>query len=468
MTTAAPISGPLDELRSPPELPGGLPWFGHAAAFARDPVGFLRRGRSRAGAVFSFTLLGNRVVVLSGPAAQEAVFRADEALLSPREAYRFMVPVFGEGVAYGTEPAVMDEQLGFVVHALTAKRLQIYAEFMVKEAEEYFDTWGQHGTVDLYDAMNELTVRIASRCLVGAEFRARLTDELPRLYHDLEGGIRLAGLVNPYLPLAPFRRRDRARDRITQVITDVIAERRARGDDRTEDFIATLMAAHYADGSPLPDATVAGLLLTLIFAGQHTSTVLATWTGVLLLEHSQHLPAVLTEQDRVFADDSAMTLGKLRQMTMLEWCVKEAERMHPPLVVLMRMAMGEFVHDRYRVPAGSLVMISPGVSHRLPDVFSDPDSYDPYRFAPDREEDRRTPYGLIGFGGGKHRCVGLAFAYQQVKVIWSVLFRRYELKLFDQPMRPDYSTFVAGPRRPCRVRYRCRGPHPKRSEVMTT
>jgi sterol 14-demethylase len=183
---------------------------------------------------------------------------------------------------------------------------------------------------------------------------------------------------------------------------------------------------------------------------------------VLLLEHSQHLPAVLAEQDRLFAGDSAATLGNLRQMTMLEWCVKEAERLYPPLVVLMRMVMSEFIYDRYRVPPGSLIMISPGVSHRLPEVFNDPDSYDPYRFAPGREEDRRTPYALIGFGGGKHRCVGLAFAYQQVKVIWSVLFRRYELKLLDPPMRPDYSTFVAGPRRPCRVHYRCRGPQSQR------
>ncbi|MBV9314490.1 MAG: cytochrome P450, partial [Pseudonocardia sp.] len=345
MIAVAASGGRPGELRSPPKLPGSVPWFGQVAAFARDPVGYLRWGRDRAGAVFSFMLLGSRVVVLSGPAAQEAVFRADEALLSPREAYRFMVPVFGEGVAYGTEPAVMDEQLGFVLRALTAKRLQAYAEFMAEEAEAYFGTWGEQGEADLFDAMNELTVRIASRCLVGEEFRARLTDDLPRLYHDLEGGIRLAGLVNPYLPLPSFRRRDRARDRITKVILGIMAERRADGGSSSaEDFITTLMAARYADGSPLPDAIVAGILLTLIFAGQHTSAVLATWAGVLLLEHSKHLPAVLAEQHRLLVDDWSMTLGKLRQMTLLEWCVKEAERMRPPLVVLMRMAMKEFVY----------------------------------------------------------------------------------------------------------------------------
>jgi len=67
--------------------------------------------------------------------------------------------------------------------------------------------------------------------------------------------------------------------------------------------------------------------------------------------------------------------------------------------------------------AGDLAMVSPAVSHGIPEIFSDPGRFDPERFAPPREEDRRTPYALIGFGGGKHRCIGLAFACQQVKVI---------------------------------------------------
>jgi sterol 14-demethylase len=75
---------------------------------------------------------------------------------------------------------------------------------------------------------------------------------------------------------------------------------------------------------------------------------------------------------------------------------------------------------------------------------------------PRRQEDRRTPYSLIGFGGGKHRCIGLAFAYQQIKVIWSTLLQRCEYSLVDQAPRPDYTSLVVGPRAPCLVRYRLR------------
>jgi sterol 14-demethylase len=89
-------------------------------------------------------------------------------------------------------------------------------------------------------------------------------------------------------------------------------------------------------------------------------------------------------------------------------------------------------------------------------VFAEPDRYDPDRFAPGREEDRKARNALIGFGGGHHRCIGSAFAQQQIKIIWSVILRRFELSLATREHRPDYATFVVGPRPPCRLRYRRR------------
>jgi len=215
------------------------------------------------------------------------------------------------------------------------------------------------------------------------------------------------------------------------------------------------MAARDEKGRPLGDDTITGLLLTLLFAGQHTSAVLATWTGVLLLENPRHLGPVLAEQAAVLGAQG-MTLAALKQLATLERSIKEAERMHPPLVMLMRKVIEDFEFNGHVVPAGDLAMVSPAVSHGIPEIFSDPVRFDPERFAPPREEDRRTPYALIGFGGGKHRCIGLAFAYQQVKVIWSILLKRYAFRLLGEEHRPNFATFVVGPRQPCLVSYRCR------------
>ncbi|HEV3116683.1 MAG TPA: cytochrome P450, partial [Gemmataceae bacterium] len=89
-------------------------------------------------------------------------------------------------------------------------------------------------------------------------------------------------------------------------------------------------------------------------------------------------------------------------------------------------------------------------------VFPNPDRYDPERFSPDRQEHRKARHAIITFGGGKHACIGMTFAYLQVKAIWSVLLRRFELELIDADPAPNYATFVVGPKPPCRLRYKRR------------
>ena len=447
------MSGPA--AGRPPSLPGGLPLLGHALTLRRDPVGLLRRGHARLGEIFSFRLPGTRVAAMLGPRAQAAFFNAPPDQLSAREVYQFTVPIFGPGVVYDVPPPVLDEQMGFLFPALRDERLRVYARVMQEEAEAYTDAWGDAGEIDLAVAMNELTVFIATRCLIGDEMRRRVSREFAHLYHDLEGGINLLAFFHSHLPLPAFRRRDRARAGIQALIAAVIAERRARGVEG-EDFLQTLMTARYADGRPLTDAEITGLLLGIIFAGQHTSAVMSAWTGLLLLEHPEHLPAVLAEQQAVFGAGRPVDLEALRRLVVLERCIKEAERMRPPLIMLMRRVVRDLAYGDHVVPAGDMAMVSPAAGHRLAEVFREPDRYDPDRFGPERQEDRRVKHALIGFGGGHHRCIGTTFAQQQIKVIWSVLLQRFELTPARMDHQPDYTTFVVGPRPPCVVRYRRR------------
>jgi sterol 14-demethylase len=439
-----------------PRLAGGLPLLGHALEFRRDPMGLIQRGRDLYGDVFAFPLLGHRVHVLTGVAGNEAFFKAPDTILSAKEAYQFTVPIFGKGVAYDVAPDVMDQQLRMVYPALRDEKMQSYARFIAAEVENYLDGWDDSGTIDLLAAMNEITIRTAGRCLIGSDFRTGLASTFARLYHDLECGINMVAFFAPSIPLPAMRRRDRARRQVIELMSPLIGARRG-GSTRSDDFLDALIAARGPNGDPLSDDIITGLLLTLLFAGQHTSAVLAAWTGILLLQHPDHLPPILVEQAVLF-ETGGMTLAALKQLVRLERCIKEAERLHPPLVMLMRKVLEDFKFDGHLLPAGDFAMVSPAVSHRIPEVFGDPWRYDPDRFAPPREEDRRTPYALIGFGGGTHRCIGLAFAYQQIKVIWSVLLRRYAFDLVDRDQRPNYATFVVGPRQPCLVRYRSRSP----------
>ena len=101
-----------------------------------------------------------------------------------------------------------------------------------------------------------------------------------------------------------------------------------------------------------------------------------------------------------------------------------------------------------------MVFISPSVGMRLPEVFDDPEVFDPDRFGPGREEHKRSPYAYIAFGGGMHSCMGQNFGYLQVKAILSVLFREYKVKMISDKMPDiDYEAMVVGPKGDCRVCY---------------
>ncbi|MEU2563040.1 cytochrome P450 [Streptomyces longispororuber] len=449
---------------------GGLPWLGPCWSFRRDPVALLRAGRERLGNVFGFPLLGRRVVFACGPEAHAAVFGAEETVLSPKEAYRFVTPVFGPGVAYDAAPQEMSAQIGHLLPALSPRRLDGYARIAEEEVRTRLAHWAPQGEVDLLSELNRMTAAIATRCLIGDEFQHGMGPHLPGLYRDLESGIRLAGILSPALPLPSFRRRDRARAAIARAIGDVIAARRATSAGASDgcegkpaagvvdvgggDMLATLLAARTPDGSALSDDLLTGILIGMIFAGQHTSAVLATWTGALLLQHPEYLGALLAEQRAVTDGTPRLGAEPLRRMELLERCVREAERLHPPLILFMRKALQEVELVGHTVPAGALVMLSPAVAHRMPEIFRDPDRFDPARYEAPREE-HRQPHALIGFGGGRHRCVGSAFAYLQVKAVWSVLLREVAFDAGHADFRPDYSTFIPGPVSP-RVRYRKR------------
>jgi sterol 14-demethylase len=428
---------------------------GQALEFGRHPLAFLEANRRRQGNVFAFTVAGREFIFLAGPEAHDAYFRAPDDQLSQREVYKFTVPLFGKGIAYDATPDVMAEQLGFLYPALRDQRMRTYAQLMDEQIRQFTDTWGDQGEIDLVEAMNELTVYIASRTLLGEEIRQSLGAGFAEHYDTLHDGLGPISFFWPTAPTPANRRRDHARVEIGRIIARVVAERRATG--RTgEDFLQTLMEAHYSDGRPLTDDEITGLLVTTLFAGQHTSKVLSAWVGVLLMQHPEWIARIRDEIGLVYGDDVSLSMEATKKQDVLERCVREAERMYPPLIMLMRKVLRPFEIGPYVLPPGALAMVSPAVSHRMPEVFADPHRFDPDRYLPPREEHKRQAFTLITFGGGRHRCIGMHFAYMQVKAIWTQLLHRFDLELGTAAPSPDFSSWVTGPEQPVYMRYRRR------------
>lgn len=458
---------PLPEgLREAPRLSGGLPLVGHTVEFVRSTIGLLERAHRELGEVAAIDVAGRRMVALFGPRAHEAVFRAKDAVLDPRDAYKIMTPVFGEGLVYDAPHEIMAEQFKMLLPALKDARMRTYGEIVLDEVQKSIEGWGDEGEVDVVDFCRVLTNYTSSHCLLGAEFRQGMTEEFARIYHDLERGVTPLAYIHAHLPIPAFRQRDRARVRLVELISGIIDERVRTG--RTgEDFLQTLMESRYADGRALTHDEITGMLLAAMFAGHHTSSVTTAWTLVELCRHPAYLRRVIDELDSTYGEDGTTSYQTLRSIPVTENAVKEALRLYPPLFMLIRVAMEDFRYGDYVLPKGTWVIVSPTVSHRMPEHFAHPLAFDPDRFAPPRSEDA-DPWAFVAFGGGRHKCMGNAFALLQVKAILATLLRRYELELVTEDVRPDFHGLVIGPSEPCKLRYRRRdvATHAKRAPAV--
>lgn len=224
------------------------------------------------------------------------------------------------------------------------------------------------------------------------------------------------------------------------------------------DILDIFINTNYKDGTPLSDSDITGLLIALLFAGQHTSSITSTWTALFILKDKAIMERIMKEQASVAGDE--ISYDTVQEMELMHNCMREALRMHPPLVLLMRKVKQDLNFNAggrdYLVPKGDTVMISPSVGMRIPTVFPNPDTFDPDRYAPPREE-HKQPYAYLGFGGGMHSCMGQNFAFVQVKTVLSVMFSMYEMEFIPDEMPDcDYEAMVVGPKGDCRVRYKAR------------
>ena len=446
--------------RNPPLLSGKLPVIGHTLEFVRSTIELLFRAQRELGEVAGLRIANKNMVALFGPEAHEAVFRAPDNQLNPAEAYKIMTPIFGKNMVYDASPERMDEQLKMLLPALKDRRMRTYTEIIIEEVEASIADWGDQGQIDLVDYCRILTNYTSAHFLLGREFRHDMTDEFAEIYHALERGITPLAYINAHLPLPSFRARDKARLRLVEMIGEIIEARRRSG-GKGEDFLQTLIEARYQTGAALTDDEITGMLLAAMFAGHHTSSVTTAWTLLELMRNPACRRTVVEQVDELHETSGAASFESLQGFSEGDWAVMEALRLHPPLFLLIRVVKREFEFKTYRFPAGTWLLLSPTVSQRIPEAFEDPDCFDPQRFSADRIKNMH-PFAYIAFGGGRHKCLGSAFARLQIKAILATLLRQYEFSSTSDSIGSDFHGLVIGPSQPCRVRYRRRQPQTTR------
>ncbi len=443
-------------LKEVPRVSGGQEEHGHLEEFRTDPIGLMKRLRDECGDVGWFQLAGKKVILLTGAEANEFFFRSSDEDLDQAEAYPFMTPVFGEGVVFDASPERRAEMLHNT--ALRGEHMKGHAATIEREVRKMIENWGDSGEIDLLEFFAELTIYTSTSCLIGTKFRNQLDSRFANFYHLLERGTDPLCYVDPYMDIESFRIRDEARLGLVDLVQGVMDQRIANPpkDKSDRDLLDVLVSIKDPEGNAQFTANeITGMFISLMFAGHHTSSGTSSWTLIELLRHPGEYAEVQQELDDLYADGQEVSFHALRQIPKLENVLKETLRLHPPLIILMRVAQGEFEVEGYPIHKGDLVAASPAISNRIAEDFPDPDAFDPSRYDKPREEDVIHRWTWIPFGAGRHRCVGAAFAQLQIKAIFSVLLREYEFEM-AQPAdsyHNDHSKMVVQLARPARVRY---------------
>ena len=156
-----------------------------------------------------------------------------------------------------------------------------------------------------------------------------------------------------------------------------------------------------------------------------------------LAAHPEWQAGCATRSTRSASRRRADTLDKLEAMPLTEMAFKEAMRLKPPVPSMPRRAMRDFTFKGYAIPAGTLVGVNPLFTHHMPEIWPEPERFDPMRFTDEAQRNRHR-FAWVPFGGGAHMCLGLHFAYMQAKC-----FARHFLQNLSVSLEPGYTAAVA-------------------------
>jgi cytochrome P450 len=419
-----------DEWRGRGKFPPGPTDFSLARThqIAHDPLPLLLGAYEEHGPIFSMRLLHSRAVFMIGPEANQFITLAHPENFHWRESsFGDLIPLLGDGLLTIDE-GYHDRARAIMLPAFHREQVTASLAAMATEAEAAIGSLPPGEVVDVYDWMRNLAMRIAMRALLGldpdeAGKGAAAAEHFERAlgYYGIDYQWRLVRG-----PGSPWQRMTASRRVLDEIVFGEVARRRAEPDPSRRDILSLLVGARGEDGEAFTNREVRDQAMTLMFAGHDTSTSTLTFMMHELARHPDVVERLREEQERVLGG-ATPTIDQLeREMPYLEMVLDEVLRLYPPAWIGPRRAVREFEFGGCTVPRGAYVNYCSWASHRLPEVFPDPEAFIPERFT--RERKAALPRGAyVPFGGGSRICIGKRFGQTEVKLVATMLLQRLRL-----------------------------------------
>ena len=413
------------------QIPGdeGWPFIGNTLKVLADPKGQVEQQAAKFGPIYRTNLFGNTSITLLGPEANELVLFDQARLFSSTHGWGPILGlVFPRGLML----------LDFEEHRLHRRALSVafksgpmksYLADLDRGIAARVKQWKDRpGEMLVYPAMKQLTLDLAATSFLGADIGPEV-DQITRAFIDM-----VAASVAPIRRPLPFTQMGRGvagRKRIVAYFAEQIPVRRARGGG--EDLFSQLCQATHEDGALLSTQDIIDHMSFLMLAAHDTLTSSLTSLVGELAAHPAWQQRLREEVKGLGIDaNDPSSLDNLEKMPLSEMAFKEALRLKPPVPSIPRRAVRDFSFGGYTIPAGTQLGVNPLYTHHMPQIWPEPDKFDPLRFT-DEAQRTRHRFAWVPFGGGAHMCLGLHFAHMQAKT-----FARHFLQNLEVSLEPGY------------------------------
>lgn len=421
--------------QTPPEL-GGFPLVGNTLSIARDPLEFVDRVHEH-GDVVAYEALGTEFVAVFDPDLIEEVLvsRSSEFYKGEFE-LEFGELVAPEGVAF-TEGEQWRRQRTVLQSSFTPEKVRTYTEGMVEEATTLAAEWDDREVVKLREALSAFTVRILTRTLFDLEFDDERAEVVRRATRALSAyanprKIAIRSILPSWVPSRTERKYDRAMADLSELVTELVAQRRNEGHDG-DDLLSLLATAEYPDGTRMASEVVRDQLVTFLFAGHETSATALTFACWLLAGDVETRDRLEDELEAVFGGRDP-TFADLPELEYTEAVVREALRLYPPITETYREPFEETTLGNYRIPVGTTLQLSFYGVQRDDRWWDTPEEFRPERWLEDSE---RPEYAYAPFSGGPRHCLGMRFAMVELQLALATLVSRLEFERVTESISPS-------------------------------
>jgi cytochrome P450 len=432
----------------PMTLPDGpkSPRFVQLIQWIGDPMTYLDKCAKQYGDIFT-AQIGRPVVIINHPQAVQEMLNSN-ALHAPGKANHILKPIVGEQsmVMFSGEKHKRSRQL--LMPPFHGERMRNYGKLICDIAQEVASKWSVDRPFVARSAMQEVTMRVILQAVFGLDDGPRLQQLRPVLasFVDMTASpLRASILFVKWLQQdwgswSPWGRMKQQRRKIDDLIYAEIEERRLQPDTNRTDILSLMMAARDENGQPMTNEELRDELMTLLFAGHETTATALAWAFYWI----HHLPSVrqklLQELDSLGENPDPMEISRLPYLSAI---CQETLRIYPvAMQMFARQVLTPVDLMGHQLEPGTVVFASIYLTHRREDLYPEPLQFKPERFL----ERQFSPYEYVSFGGGSRRCIGLALAQLEMKLVLATILRDFDLVLAEKkPVQAKRRGVTLGP-----------------------